>query len=151
MAARDTLTETHKAIAAIRRVRSQAKGLRPHLKGLHEESDLSGDLDDFLAALKEIEETLYQTKNQSRQDPLNFPIRLNNKLSSLAVMVDMGDFRPTLQAEEARKELTSAIVEQLNRLDEIWTETLPGLNHRIGAARVPALQPEPAEDHADSD
>ena len=69
MAVRDKLTQTHKAIAAIRRVRGQVKDLRPHLKGLANENELTGDLDDFLAALKEIEEALYQTKNQSRQDP----------------------------------------------------------------------------------
>ena len=151
MSIRNQLTETHTAIAAIRRVRDQVKGLRPHLKGLDEASELSGDLDDFLAALEEVEETLYQTKNQSRQDPLNFPIRLNNKLSSLARVMDIGDFRPTLQAEEVRKELTGAIVEQLDRLEKIWTETLPALNQRIRAAGVPLLLPTPSEDHADPD
>ena len=146
MAVRDKLTQTHKAIAAIRRVRGQVKDLRPHLKGLANENELTGDLDDFLAALKEIEEALYQTKNQSRQDPLNFPIRLNNKLSSLARMADIGDFRPTQQAEEVREELTGAIDEQLDRLDEIWAETLPRLNQRIRAAGVPALFPEPGSE-----
>ena len=42
-----------------------------------------------------MEEALYQTKNQSNQDPLNFPIRLNNKLASLAGVVDSADAAPT--------------------------------------------------------
>ena len=39
-----------------------------------------------------IEETLYQTQNESRQDPLNFPIRLNNKLGHLGSLSGFGSF-----------------------------------------------------------
>ena len=41
-----------------------------------------------------VEEALYQTKNRSLQDPLNFPMRLNDKLNAVAALGSLGDYRP---------------------------------------------------------
>ena len=54
----------------------------------------------------EIETSLYQTKNKSNQDPLNFPIKLTNKLGHLNSLVGMGDFGPTEQDIAVKNELT---------------------------------------------
>jgi len=72
-----------------------------------------------LAQLKTIEEALYQVKNQSGQDPLNFPIRLNNKMASLQRIVEGGEAKPTDDSYKVYKELTTEIdgyVDQLNSL-----------------------------------
>ena len=47
----------------------------------YEEVVAAGDT--LLKQMTTVEEALYQTKNRSGQDPLNFPIRLNNKLAAL--------------------------------------------------------------------
>ena len=46
--------------------------------------------------LTEAERALYQTKNESRQDPLNFPIRLNDKLAGVMFGAAFGDNPPTV-------------------------------------------------------
>jgi hypothetical protein len=78
---RDKLTETHDAITRIRETREQVKAFGDRAKG-------NGSITEGVKWLSEkltnIEEALYQTKNQSNQDPLNYPIRLNNKLASLS-------------------------------------------------------------------
>ncbi|MEM1145076.1 MAG: hypothetical protein AAGI88_21020, partial [Pseudomonadota bacterium] len=78
-----------------------------------------------------IEEALYQTKNESRQDPLNFPIRLNNKLTSLMRGVASDDVGPTAAAQAVKTKLTEAIEGQLVLLDSVWTQRVPTLNAMV--------------------
>ena len=47
--------------------------------------------------LSDVEEEIYQVKNQSGQDPLNFPIKINNRLASLLGVVSRADARPIAQ------------------------------------------------------
>ncbi|XFE77141.1 glycosyl hydrolase [Algoriphagus halophilus] len=106
---RDKLTETHRVIKLIRQYRTEMDSLETkpaNLELIKEEMD-------------EIEKTLYQTQNQSRQDPLNFPIRLNNKLAHLSSVVGNGDWAPTDQSYEVKEELTEKINVQLARFKEL--------------------------------
>ncbi|MBN3520480.1 glycosyl hydrolase [Algoriphagus lutimaris] len=109
MDVRDKLTETHRVIKLIRQYRTEMDSLETkpaNLESIKEEMD-------------EIEKTLYQTQNQSRQDPLNFPIRLNNKLAHLSSVVGNGDWAPTDQSYEVKEELTEKINVQLARFKEL--------------------------------
>ena len=90
-----------------------------------------------------VEEALYQTTNRSPQDPLNFPIRLNNKLAALAGSVAMGDSRPTDQARTVEAQLTAAIGAQLAQLDALWAEDLAALNALAAERGVPAVAASP--------
>ncbi|MBW7468196.1 photosystem II stability/assembly factor-like uncharacterized protein [Pontibacter aydingkolensis] len=132
MDVRDKLTETHDAIKDIRTMRGQLKTLTGNLKSQ------SGDYKTIVESanaierkITKIEETLYQTKNRSGQDPLNFPIRLNNKLANLVGQVSTGDFRPTDQAYAFKKEVTAQIDEQLNELKKVKEQDVPALNKMI--------------------
>src|SRR5207244_7540157 len=69
--------------------------------------------------LTNVEEALYQTKNQSSQDPLNFPIRLNNKLAALAGVVSRSETPPNEQSYAVYDELAAAIDAQLQTLAQI--------------------------------
>ena len=60
----------------------------------------------FATALSEVEDSLYQTKNRSGQDPLNYPIRLNNRIGALMGVVASADGRPTQQSYDVDKVLT---------------------------------------------
>ncbi|GAB4401550.1 MAG: hypothetical protein OHK0053_24390 [Microscillaceae bacterium] len=83
---RDKLTETHEAIQEIRAIRQQMKGFTERLKNQEKYKALLDTAQAMGKRLTRIEETLYQTKNRSGQDPLNYPVRLNNRLSALASM-----------------------------------------------------------------
>ena len=73
----------------------------------------------FVEQLSMIEGNLYQVKNQSSQDPLNFPIKLNNKLASLQRVVESGEYKPTAGSYIVFKELKDELAKQLNQLDKI--------------------------------
>ena len=141
---RDKLSETHLAIRRIRGVREQVNNLSARIKKAAKNSKdkykpVTDAANQLLRKVTAIEEKLYQTKNQSPQDPLNYPIRLNNKLSALAGVVATGDFRPTAQAEEVYAELTAQIDRELKSLDTILKKDLQSLNDLVHQHKVPAV------------
>jgi len=136
---RNKLTETHKAIKQIRNIRKQIKDVGERIKeqkNIEPIKKLSDEINKKIAA---IEESLYQTKNKSPQDPLNYPVRLNDKLSSLGGSASSGDFRPTDQAVELKKELISKIDAELIKLKEIVESEIPKFNKLVAEANVPAV------------
>jgi photosystem II stability/assembly factor-like uncharacterized protein len=135
---RDKLTEIHEAISAIRTVRSQINGYTAKLKG-DDFKDIKDKAKTINEKMKVIEETLYQTKNRSGQDPLNFPIRLNNKLANVGSQVGSGDFPPTDQAFAFKAEVTKEIDVQLAAWKSVLAEDIPALNQMIKEKDVNAI------------
>jgi photosystem II stability/assembly factor-like uncharacterized protein len=74
-----------------------------------------------VAELNKIEENIYQVKNQSSQDPLNFPIKLNNRLAALERSIETGEGKPTDGAYKVYAELTAELSKELSALDKIIT------------------------------
>lgn len=72
-----------------------------------------------LEKLNAVEEGIYQVRNESSQDPLNFPIRLNNKIASLGLIVDSGEARPTDGAYLVFDELTEELAVLINEMESI--------------------------------
>jgi photosystem II stability/assembly factor-like uncharacterized protein len=136
---RDKVTETHETIKNIRSIRNQ---LNTYNKRLADDEAMKEVIEQSKKIIKEltaIEKTLYQTKNRSGQDPLNFPIRLNNKLAHLNSLVSIGDFRPTAQDIAVKDELTKLIDEQLAKYKTIVETDIPALNKAIKAKEVDAI------------
>jgi DNA repair exonuclease SbcCD ATPase subunit len=133
---RDKLTETHNAILKIRDLRKQIDEVTGRVKDQQAIADAAKSLKANLTA---IEETLYQTKNQSSQDPLNYPIRLNNKLAALAGVVAASDSAPTDQTFVIYDELVAKINEQLQKFDQVIKNELPAFNKLVRDQNVPAV------------
>ena len=136
---RDKLSETHRAIVQIRRVRDAVKTYNGRL-GEGAPADSARALGQRIQReLTRIEEALYQTQNRSGQDPLNYPIRLNNRLSALVGSVSTGDYPPTEQAERVRQEITALIDAQLERLRQVLTGDVAAYNAAVRDLEIPAI------------
>ena len=134
---RDKLTETHNAIIQIRDVRKQVEDL---LKRVGSQSKPINEAGTALnKKLTAIEEALYQTKNQSSQDPLNFPIRLNNKLAALADVVGGAEAAPTAQSYAVYDALVAAIDAELAKLSTIMKTDVPAFNQLVRDQNIPAV------------
>ena len=144
IAVRDKVSETHQTIKDIRDVKEQIKTLSGRLEK-EEHKDLIEEAKRITKALTGVEEALYQTKNQSRQDPLNFPIRLNNKLAHLSSVAGRGDYPPTDQAVAVRDELTRQIDEQLEVFRSIMESDIPAFNRMVSEKGVTAITTKAAE------
>jgi photosystem II stability/assembly factor-like uncharacterized protein len=141
---RDKLSETHEAIIQIRDLRRQLDEIARRAKdqpGGKAIVDAGKALNDKLTA---VEEELYQTKNQSGQDPLNFPIKLNNKLAALASVVASADAAPTDQSVAVYNELVGKINAQLQKLRQTLSVDLPAFNKLVRDQNVPAVYLKPA-------
>jgi len=136
---RDKLTETHNAIIQIRDVRRQVEDLmkrvasQPQFKAVN---DAGTALNKNLTT---IEESLYQTKNQSNQDPLNYPIRLNNKLAAQAGVVGSAEAAPTAQSYAVYDELVTQIDAQLQKLAQIMKTDVAAFNQLVRDQNIPAV------------
>jgi photosystem II stability/assembly factor-like uncharacterized protein len=141
---RDKLTEMHDAIRRIRDVRAQLKEMEKRLakdEAMKPVADAAKDLD---KKMTEVEEALYQTKNHASEDPLNFPIRLDDKLNAVAFSAALGDYRPTAQAVQVRNELTAAVDVQLAKLRGLWDADLARFNQLAREKGVAAVIVPPA-------
>jgi hypothetical protein len=101
---------------------------------------LKSSLDAFRARLTAVEEDLYQVRNQSGQDPLNFPIKLNNKLAALGSSIEHGDGKPTAASYEVYDLLTKRLQEHQARLDGIIKADLPRLNQTLSQRNLRPLE-----------
>ena len=80
------------------------------------------------SALSAVENELYQTRLRSNQDPLNFPIKLNNKIATLRSVIESIDSQPTDQTHDVFDLLEGQLVAQLDRLADIVADDVPGFN-----------------------
>jgi hypothetical protein len=136
---RDKLTETHDAIKRLRSVRAQAEAASERAKGSPGEKAVADAADSLKKKLAAVEEALYQTKNQSSQDPLNYPIRLNNKLSILQSVVSGADAAPTDSSLAVYADVAARIDQELASLDAILKTDVPAFVALVKEQDVPAI------------
>ena len=123
-----TLDKAHKAIKKIRAVNKKLKEFETNFKSDESTTDLREQAKALSTALSTVEKALYQTKNRSNQDPLNFPIRLTNKLGHINNLVMINDFPPTAQDKVVSQELTQAINTQLATYERLMSEEVKAFN-----------------------
>ena len=99
----------------------------------------------FVTRIQAIEAQIYQVKNQSGQDPLNYPIRLNNKIASLAGTVASANGRPTAPSYEVFTTLSAQLDTQLVALKTVLATELPKLNAMLKAAGQPEIVASPVD------
>ncbi len=92
-------------------------------------------------SLTAIEEDVYQVRNRSGQDPLNFPIKLNNKIAALGSTVQHGDGKPTASSYEVYKLLHDRLLDEQAKLDHLLSSELPAVNKSLTDRKLAALVP----------
>ena len=98
--------------------------------------------DALTVKLTDVEGDIYQYRNRSSQDPLNFPIRLNNKLAALRGIVETGDNRPTDQSYAVYKELSAQLERAFQKLDGIVKDDLATFNQQIAKKKLAPVVPQ---------
>lgn len=135
---RDKFSEIMKAIKNIREVRQQMSDFSSRI-GKDMPKEVKQQIDTINKQLTKVEEALHQTKAKSGQDVLNYPIRLDDKLSSIYNATSAGNNGLTKQAKDAYFELVPQIDEQLNLLKKIMTDEVSKLNQIIHDKSLPVI------------
>ncbi|MBK8922700.1 MAG: glycosyl hydrolase [Saprospirales bacterium] len=136
----DKLSDMHTAIGHIRDLRAQMKSLADRLPGEERLKPLRQRMQNVDSLLTAVEQSLYQTKNRSGQDPLNYPVRLNDKLGNLMELAATGDFPPTNQALEVRDMLFGLIDAELAKWTAVQERELPALNRLVRESGVDVVR-----------
>jgi photosystem II stability/assembly factor-like uncharacterized protein len=129
---RDRVTDANEAVIAIRGMKRQVddrigKDGSVRRQGVALKDKLGG-----------VEGDIYQVRNQSSQDPLNYPIKLNNKLAALLRAAEGVDGRPPAQVHEVFDMLSGQLDAELNELNVIVTRDLAEFNRLL---RSKGLEP----------
>jgi photosystem II stability/assembly factor-like uncharacterized protein len=123
---RDRETEGNEAVIRIRSIKKQ---IDERLKEVSDAS-IQAQAKELVTKISAIEEELYQVRNRSSQDPLNFPIKLVNRISALRRSLETGDAKPTAGAYKVFGELSKELDGHLQKLDEIL-KSLPATNQLL--------------------
>jgi photosystem II stability/assembly factor-like uncharacterized protein len=135
---RDKSSEIMKAIKAIREIRQQMNDLSMRA-GKDLPKEVKQQMDTVGKQITAVEEALHQTKAKSSQDVLNYPIKLDDKLSSIYNASAAGQSGLSKQSKDAYAELVIHIDEQLNKFKKIMNEDVARLNQLIHEKSLPVI------------
>jgi photosystem II stability/assembly factor-like uncharacterized protein len=124
---RDRVSDANEAVIWIRDIK---QAIDDRLEDTTER-DVTRQAEAVKTALSAVEQEIYQVKNQSSQDPLNYPIKLNNKLAALMGVVEGGEFAPTDQAYTVFERLSGLLQVQLDELEQVVATDLARLNQQL--------------------
>ena len=124
MAIRDRTSEANEAVVMVRSLRAEVEDRLERT----DREDIRGVADDLTEKVSQAEEEIYQVRLEARQDPLNYQIRLNNKIAALMRQVESADARPTDQQVEVFRDLSTLLQVELDRIDEAIRTDLARLN-----------------------
>jgi len=129
---RDKVSEANNAVIRIRKIKEDVKDRLSK----SQDPQLKAAGDRLTANLSTVEQDIYQVKNQSGQDPLNFPIKTNNRLASLLGMTLRGEGKPTANIYPIFEDLKKELKNETDRLSEVISADLAAFNAEAKRAGV---------------
>ena len=136
---RNEVSRANEAIITIRNIQKDLKYLKEKTKGKEELQSL---ISDYEKQLSVIENNIHMTKNQSRQDPLNYGIRINNRLAFLMADSQRGDYPPTQQAQQFFKEVTQELNKQISTLSSLIQKQTKIINEKVDTDEIKMITSE---------
>jgi photosystem II stability/assembly factor-like uncharacterized protein len=126
---RDKVTEANQGVIDIRKIKEDLSSLKNKVGTEAQYKELIDAVKKFEEELTNHENNIHQTKNRSVQDPLNYGIKMNNRLAHLMVEQAAGDFPPTQQGEQVREMLTKMVDDELLKLRSTINQNTERINN----------------------
>jgi photosystem II stability/assembly factor-like uncharacterized protein len=139
MKVRDEVTRANQAIIKIRNIKKDLAYVKEKTKDNPEMQDL---ISSYEEKLSKIENNIHMTKNQSRQDPLNYGIRINNRLAFLLADSQRGDAPPTQQAQAFFKQVVGELNVELDALNSLIADQTGKINAKISENNIKIIASE---------
>ena len=134
------VTEIHTALKNVKKVSTQIAALKKSIADKKKHKELIDFADTLVKEMTAIEVVLYQTKSKSGQDPLNYPIRLNNKLAHINSLTRVGNYKPTQQEVDFKNEITKKIDIELAKLYTLFEIKVQALNKKVKESTIDFIQ-----------
>ena len=129
---RDKISEANNAVIQIRKIKEDVKDRLAK----SQDAQLKTAADRLVTGLSAVEQDIYQVKNQSGQDPLNFPIKTNNRFASLLGMTLRGEGKPTANIYPIFEDLKKELKAETDRLQQVLAKELAAFNAEAKRAGV---------------
>ncbi|SDB51918.1 Sortilin, neurotensin receptor 3 [Flavobacteriaceae bacterium MAR_2010_188] len=136
---RDQVSRANNAINDIRSVRKDLDYVKEKTK---DNVELQALIKDFETKMEVIENNIHMTKNQSSQDPLNYGIRINNRLAFLMADSQRGDYPPTDQSIEFFSQVTTELNTQINTLNALMQDYITKINDKVSENKIKMVSTE---------
>ena len=134
----DALDRVHRGVNEVRDLRTQVRATMKQAQRAGVAKKLKTPADALLKALKAVEDAFIQSKSKAPQDPLNFPVRLNDKLAQL--LNRTGRFPlPTQAMRKVLAHHQGQLDAHAQTLTKIRATLVPAFNEAAANAPVPAL------------
>jgi photosystem II stability/assembly factor-like uncharacterized protein len=147
MQVRNKTSEANEAVLLVRGIKPQIDDRKSKLDS--KTGPTAKALDDLDKSLSTVEGEIYQTKLQSGQDPLNYPIKLNNKIAAIQGVVESADVQPTDQSYDVFKALSDKLKMQLSNLDSTIKVKLPQVNQMLQKQKLAPIEAKKLEPKAE--
>ena len=128
LSVRGEVSRANQTIIDIRNIKNDLNYLLSKSKS---NNQLVRIIKDFESDLFEIENNIHMTKNQSRQDPLNFGIRINNRLAFLLADSQRGDYPPTEQSIEFFEKIKIELEKEISNLNKVLNTYTIQINNMV--------------------
>jgi hypothetical protein len=136
---RDKLSQTNQAVIDIREAKRQLAQYTTLWKDNPAAKKVVDTAAELTKKLSAVEEDLYQVRNQANEDPLNYPIKINNRIASLLSVVESSDAAPTRQAEAVNEELISEVNVHIRAAEKLLHEDVGAFNKLVKDSNIPAV------------
>jgi hypothetical protein len=133
---RDKVSQANEGVIRIRAIRDR---IRERMKQVTDASVTSAG-EALVKKITDVEEALYQVRYRSSQDPLNWPIKLNERLAAVGASVQRGDARPTDASLVVFKELTDELATLISTLDGALSQDLTQFNKLVTGRKLEAVK-----------
>ncbi len=134
---RDKANDANESVIGIRRVKAQLADRQKKSS----DAVLKTTGDTLVKHASTVEEKVYQVRNQSGQDPLNFPIRVNNRLATLLSMTERGDGPPNNNWSEIYNILVAELKGYSDELAKVYKTDLVAVNKELARLKLAPLDP----------
>ena len=134
---RDKANEANESVIGIRRVKAQLTDRYTKSS----DAMLKSTGDTLRTHVSAVEENIYQVRNQSGQDPLNFPIKVNNRLANLMSMAERGDGAPINSMPEIFGILTTELKGYTDQLAKVYKSDLVAVNRELLRLHLAPIDP----------
>ena len=132
---RDKVSEANNTVIRIRELKSAVADRL----GKSQDARLKTAGDRLTTSLSAIEEAIYQVRNQSGQDPLNFPIKINNRLAGILRVVNVGDGKPVPAVYEILEKSSEDLKVQTDKLQQVMATDVPPFDNEAKRLGLPPL------------
>jgi hypothetical protein len=149
MQVRNKTSQANEAVLMVRGIKPQIADRKSKLDA--KAGPTAKALDDLEKSLSTVEGDIYQVKLQSGQDPLNYPIKLNNKIAALQGVIESADTQPTEQDVDVFKTLSDQLGKEISTLDTTLDVKLPQVNKMLQKQKLPPIEKKPLDPNAGKD